>query len=103
MASLPLMVVIMNKNGVGNEPVNPITARIQQLDGVCSSSSIFSIDEEYLGSYKRSCAAKIGRRLYQSLAVRSINGLGQLPIPSLSKKTMDLMKEEGHEVDSFTE
>lgn len=94
----PLIVVILSKPGVGTEPVNLITATIEKLDSVCSSNSIISIDAKYLDSYKRSCAAEIGRRLYHTMAVRTINGLARLPIPNLGAKTMDLMKEEGYEV-----
>ena len=47
-------------------------------------------------SFKRSCAAEIGRRLFQSEALRFAKGsVVKVPIPHLGEKTVSLMREEG--------
>ena len=72
---IPIVVINRDKTAVEIEPIHPVLATIQQLDMICSSTSVMGLDEKKFRNYKRSCAGEIGKRLYRALAVRSIMGL----------------------------
>lgn len=61
----PIVVVNRDRTDVEIEPINPVLATIQQLDTICSSSSMIGLDERKLRNYKRLCAGEIGRRVYK--------------------------------------
>ena len=92
---------VIKRLGDQVESINPVLATIHQLNNICIAEKVMGLDDKNLIIYKRSCAGEIGRRLYHALAVRSINGIASLSLPTLSLETMELMKQEGYDVSSF--
>jgi hypothetical protein len=52
---------------------------IGKLDMFCNDSSKTL-------TFRKSCAAETGRRVYQTLAIKRISGISDLSIPSLSSE-----------------
>ena len=86
-------------------PIFLYYATIQQLDRICNKELAvdeqghqLSVDESE--SFRRSCAAEIGRRVVQQVTLQILNKK-PTTIPQLSEWTKRAMKEEGWDLDQF--
>jgi hypothetical protein len=91
--SLPAAIWLFNNIHDSVTHLSPsflIYSSIDELNRICSSN-------DHPEHYRKSCAAEIGRRLFQSESLRVVNGQTSLKVsvPQLNERTVQLMMEEG--------